>query len=409
MLASGEIDTGDILAFKETSFRASQRTASTAIAGLIGGAIGFALSETYRTFADTWGTFESQAIDIVVSIGIWFALALLGIGGALAAADSIINKDWQKAGFRILRAAPFLIVGGIAAGFIAQIVYQNIVDFEAVGRELDLCFEAGDRLCSAALVAQTPGRAIGWGVAGMLGGIPIGLAASSRTLTQNGAIGGLIGGLIGGAAFDPIALFIIGGPNGLPRMVGLVIIGALIGAAFSAITAARTNVFLEVLTGDYAGTQFPLTDSNMLVGCAANAAVTLRGDRDIKEHHFTLSWDGQRLSYECVRNSPAIDVDGTSATSGEIPMGSTITVGRTQLKAVGARSAAAPPAGSSTAGGTTTPPPAPGVPTPPSRPSVDTRRDQPAPSSLKPPTAGPKPAPTARPSIPVKKPDDPGR
>ena len=403
MLLSGETDTGATVAFQETSFRASQRTASTAVAGLIGGVIGFALSETYGNLVDTWGTFESQAVDIIVSVGIWFALALLGIGGALAAADSVINKDWQKAGFRVLRAAPLLIIGGIAAGFIAQIVYQNIVDFETVGRELDLCFEAGDRICSAALAAQTPGRAIGWGVAGMLGGIPIGLAASSRTLTQNGAIGGLIGGLIGGAAFDPIGL-LISGPEGLSRLVGFLLIGGLIGAAYSAITAARTSVFLEVLTGDYAGTQFPLTDSSMLVGCAANAAITLRGDRDVKEHHFTLAWDGQRLSYECVRNSPAIDVDGTSATSGEIPMGSIITVGRTRLKAVGARSAAAPRAGSSTAGGTT-----PFPPTPPSRPNVDTRRDQPAPSPLKPPTAGPKSTPPTRPSIPVKKPNDPGR
>lgn len=397
------------MAFQESSFRASQRTASTAIAGLAGGVIGFALSETYGNLVDTWGTFESQTIDIIVGVGIWFALALLGIGGALAAADSIINKDWQKAGFRLLRAAPFLIVGGIAAGFIAQIVYQNIVDFETVRRELDRCFEAGDRICSSALAAQTPGRAIGWGVAGMLGGIPIGLAASSKTLTQNGAIGGLIGGLIGGAAFDPIGLFIVSGPEGLSRLVGFLLIGGLIGAAFSAITAARTSVFLEVVTGDYAGTQFPLTDSNMLVGCAANAAITLRGDREVKEHHFVLSWDGQRLSYECVRSSPAIDVDGTSSTSGEIPMGSTITVGRTQLKAIGSRSPAAPLAGKSTAGGATTPPSTPSTPTPPSRPSVDTRRDQAAPSPLKPPTAGPKTTPPARPSIPVKKSNDPGR
>lgn len=400
---------GANVAFQETSFRASQRTASTAIAGLAGGVIGFALSEIYSNLVDSRATFESQAIDIIVGVGIWFALALLGIGGALSAADSIINKDWQKAGFRVLRAAPFLIVGGIAAGFIAQIVYQNIVDFETVGRELDRCFEAGERLCSAALAAQTPGRAIGWGVAGMLGGIPIGLAASSKTLTQNGAVGGLIGGLIGGAAFDPIGLLIVSGPEGLSRLVGFLLIGGLIGAAFSAITAARTSVFLEVVSGDHARTQFPLTDSTMLVGCAANAAITLRGDREVKEHHFVLSWDGQRLSYECVRSSPAIDIDGTSATSGEIPIGSTITVGRTQLRAIGSRSTAGPFGGKTTVDDATKPPTTPRAPAPQSRPNIDTRNDQPKQSPRRPPAAGPTSAPPARPSIPIKKSNDPGR
>jgi len=397
------------VAYRETSFRASQRTASTAIAGLAGGVIGFALSETYGFFVDTWGTFDSMVVDIIVGIGVWFALALIGIGGALAAADSVINKDWQKAGLRVLRAVPFLIVGGIAAGFVAQLVYQNIVDFEAVGRELDRCFEAGDRFCSAALAAQTPGRAIGWGVAGMLGGIPIGLAAASKTLTQNGAIGGLIGGLIGGAAFDPVGLLVTSGPEGLPRLIGLVLIGTLIGAAFSAITAARTSVFLEVASGDYAGTQFPVTDSSMLVGCAANAAITLRGDREVKEHHFILTWDGQRLTYECVRNSPAIEVDGSSGTSGEIPLGSTIKVGRTQLKALGSRSTGATATASTPPSGAATPPPASGPAGPPSRPTIDTRGAQAelAPRRVASPNAPS--APLARPSIPIKKPNDPGR
>jgi hypothetical protein len=396
------------VAYRESSFRASHRTASTAIAGLVGGVVGFALSETYSYFVDTWGAFDSMAVDIIVSIGVWFALALLGIGGAIAAADSVMNKDWQKAGLRVLRAAPFLIVGGVAAGFIAQIVYQNIVDFETVSRELDRCFEAGDRFCSAALAAQTPGRAIGWGVAGMLGGIPIGLAASSKTLTQNGAIGGLIGGLIGGAAFDPVGLLIVGGPDGLPRLIGFVLIGTLIGAAFSAITAARTSVFLEVVSGDHAGTQFPLTDSSMLVGCAANAAITLRGDREVKEHHVLLSWDGQRLSYECVRNSPAIDVDGSAGSSGEIPIGSTITVGRTQLKALGSRSAAGTSSASAPAGSSATRP-APGPPEGAKRPSIDTRNVQGQQTRRSAPGAAQGFTPPSRPSIPIRKPNDPSR
>lgn len=320
-----------IVGFQETAYRGAQRTISTAIAGLVGGGIAFLLSEPYGAFVDTTGFNAGSVVDIVVSIGLWFALVLIGIGGAVTTADAVINRDWAKARFLILRAAPYLIVGGIVAGFIAQIAYQNLVDFEQVNRELDRCFAQGDDICSQALLAQVPGRAIGWGIAGMLGGIPIGLAASSRRLAQNGAIGGLIGGLIGGAAFDPIGLIFTSGTGGVERFVGILLIGTLIGVAFSLITTARTTAFVEIMNGDAAGTQFPITDEVMLVGCANNAAITLRGDREVKEHHFQLKWDGAHASFECVRNSPMLEVDGTATSSGLIPLGATVKVGRTEL------------------------------------------------------------------------------
>ncbi len=402
------------MGFQESRFRASQRTASTAVAGLIGGVIAFALSEPYGRFIDRFDGDLSTAGGILAQVGVWFALAILGIGGALTAADSAINKDWEKARFLVLRAAPLLLVGGVIAGFVAQLVYQNIVDFEAVARAYERCREAGDPRCFAGLRGQLPGRAIGWAVAGMLGGIPIGLAASSRTLAQNGAVGGLIGGLIGGAAFDSVGTFVVGGPEGLPRLVGFLLIGTLIGVAFSAITAARTSVFLEVMNGDHAGTQFPLTDATMLVGCASNAAITLRGDRNVKEHHFELRLDGDRLTYECVRSSPAIAVDGVSATSGAIPLGSTILVGSTELRIQGSRRlAGGAPGGSIKAGGAAggaAGAGGPGPSAPPARPSISTRDVQPAPRPSPPPGSGEAPrgdAPRSRPSIPTNRPDQP--
>jgi hypothetical protein len=325
------------MAFVESSFRARQRTVNTAVAGLVGGIFGYALSEAYRTVYDEDGReYVGSALDILFSVGVWFALVVLGIGAAVTAADAVVNRDWKKAGFLIARAAPFLIVGGIIAGYIAQIVYQNVVDFESVRQAYDRCFDRGDRYCGAALAGQLPGRAIGWGVAGLLGGVPIGLAASSRRLAQNGAVGGLVGGLVGGAAFDPIGQ-LVSGPIGIPRLIGVVLIGTLIGLAFSIITSARTSAFVEVLTGDQAAMQFPITDERTLVGCASNAGITLRGDRNIREQHFELRWDGVSASYACVRNSPDITVDGVAAATGHIPFGSVVRVGDTELRVLGAK------------------------------------------------------------------------
>ena len=321
---------------QETRYNANRRTVGTAAAGFVGGIIGFALSEPMQYLVDD-RAFESEFVSILVGVGLWFALVVLGIGGAVTAADSILNRDWEKARYLLLRAAPLLLIGGIVAGFIAQLVYQNIVDFEAASRAYDRCFAAEDYGCAAADAIYRPGRAIGWGVAGLLGGIPVGLAASSRRLAQNGAVGGLLGGLVGGALFDSIDNIIPFGPPGQPRFIGIVLIGTLIGVAFSLITAARTEVFLEVLTGDFVGTQFPLTDAKMIVGCAANAGITLRGDRGIKEHHIELAWDGTNASFTCVRNSPAIEVDGVASTSGPLPLGATVRIGSTDLRLLGSR------------------------------------------------------------------------
>lgn len=325
------------MAFEETAYRGRQRTVSTALAGLFGAGAAFLLSEPYGVFIDTTDFNAGSFVDIVVGIGVWFALVLVGIGGAVTAADAILNRDWAKARFLLFRAAPFLVVGGIVAGFIAQIAYQNLVDFERVSREFDRCFTQGDNICAGALLAQVPGRAIGWGIAGMLGGIPIGLAASSRRLVQNGAVGGLIGGLIGGAAFDPIGLIFSGGTGGVARLVGILLIGVLIGVAFSLITTARISAFVEIRNGDFAGAQFPITDDAMLVGCASNAAITLRGDREVKEHHFQLRWDGEHAFFDCVRNSPMLEVDGVASSSGPIPLGATVKVGRTEFRVLDAK------------------------------------------------------------------------
>jgi len=367
------------MSFQESSFRSKRRTINTAIAGLSGGVIAFALSEPYNRYIDANRDFTGDMFDIIANTGVWFALIILGIGASITAADAVVNQDWKKAGFLIARAAPFLIVGGLIAGYIAQIAYQNLVDFEAVSDAYDQCFDANDRFCAAGLAAQMPGRAIGWGIAGMLGGIPIGLAASSRRLAQNGAIGGLVGGLLGGAAFDPVGVLIVSGPEGISRLVGVVLIGTLIGVAFSVITAARTSAYVEVLNGDFVGTQFPINDAVTLVGCASNAAITLRGDRGIKEHHFELHWDGDSASFVCVRNSPDIDVDGVTGASGAVPLGAVIKVGSTELRLLGSRAAKANFGGTTGAASTAgkndgSSPDAPA----PDRPNISTR-DVPAP------------------------------
>lgn len=381
---------------QEQRYRASRRTIGTAAAGFAGGVVGFGLSEPYNNFVGDAAV--GGAVDIIRDVGVWFALIMLGIGGLLAAADALINRDWRKAGLLVARAAPFLLIGGIIAGFIAQLVYQNLVDFEAADRAIDACIARNAASCPEANALYRPGRAIGWGVAGLLGGIPVGLAARSRQLAQNGAIGGLIGGLAGGAVFDSIGSAIDTGEFGLPRLIGVVLIGTLIGLAFSVITTARSGLFLEITSGDFTGTQFLITDPVMIVGCASNAAITIRGDRDIKEHHFELRWDGTQANFSCIRNSPAIEVAGAPITAGTIPLGSDVRVGRTIFR-LGGSGGPSPGAGDTTSGTARR-----AAPATPDRPSLTVRdtAERSRPTSGPPPTRPPDSG--GRPTIDVRKP-----
>ena len=140
--------------FRETpgGIKTTNRLGVLALAGLVGGIIGFALSEPVLN--DSVESIEQARI----STGIWFALAIFGMGAAIIAGNAFLDRK-PPVPENIVIAIVSLLIGGFVAGYLAQVVFTAMT-------------EDGDSL--------RPARAIGWLIAGALGGLAVG--ASFRSL-----------------------------------------------------------------------------------------------------------------------------------------------------------------------------------------------------------------------------------
>ena len=285
------------------------------LAGLVGGMIGAVLSEVIQGGGES--RFFNNSLE--VSTGVWFALALLGIGAAMSVSQGIAERNPEKSGQAALLAIPASLVGGFIAGVIAQSVYGP--------------------LSESGLPNEIP-RAVGWAIAGGLGGAAVGAGFRSFIRVRNCAIGGLAGGFVGGLAFNTVGEIV--GSGFSSRFVGITLIGALMGLAVGLIDKVTVTSFIEQAMREGAPIRFSLFDQSTILGCAGNVGITVKGDPNVSEHHLRLTKQGSSLGFQCVGNAFPITVNGQQATSGMLNNGDVFIVGNTQLRYVAGKSGGQP-------------------------------------------------------------------
>lgn len=280
------------------------------LAGLIGGMIGAVLSEVIQGGQDD--RFFSDSLEL--SSGVWFALALLGIGAAMSVSQGISERNPEKSTSAALLTIPASLVGGFIAGVIAQSVYGPLAE--------------------GGLPNEVP-RAIGWAIAGGLGGAAVGAGFRSLVRVRNCALGGLAGGFAGGLVFNTVGRIVDSGFGS--RFVGITLIGTLMGLAVGLIDKVTVSAYIEQAMREGAPIRFALFDQSTLLGCASNVGVTVKGDAGISEHHLRLTKQGKSLAFQCVGNASPITVNGQQMSTGVLNNGDVFVVGNTQLRyAVGA-------------------------------------------------------------------------
>jgi hypothetical protein len=285
------------------------------LAGLVGGVIGAVLSEVIQGGGES--RFFSDSLEM--STGVWFALALLGIGAAMSVSQGISERNPEKSSQAALLAIPASLVGGFIAGVIAQSVYGPLAD--------------------SGLPNEIP-RAVGWAIAGGLGGAAVGAGFRSLVRVRNCAIGGLAGGFVGGLAFNTVGEIV--GSGFSSRLVGITLIGALMGLAVGLIDKVTVTSFIEQAMREGAPIRFSLFDQSTILGCAGNVGITVKGDPNVSEHHLRLTKQGSSLGFQCVGNASPITVNGQQATSGMLNNGDVFIVGNTQLRYVAGTSGGQP-------------------------------------------------------------------
>jgi hypothetical protein len=285
------------------------------LAGLVGGVIGAVLSEVIQGGGES--RFFSDSLEM--STGVWFALALLGIGAAMSVSQGISERNPEKSSQAALLAIPASLVGGFIAGVIAQSVYGPLAD--------------------SGLPNEIP-RAVGWAIAGGLGGAAVGAGFRSLVRVRNCAIGGLAGGFVGGLAFNTVGEIV--GSGFSSRLVGITLIGALMGLAVGLIDKVTVTSVIEQAMREGAPIRFSLFDQSTILGCAGNVGITVKGDPNVSEHHLRLTKQGSSLGFQCVGNASPITVNGQQATSGMLNNGDVFIVGNTQLRYVAGKSGGQP-------------------------------------------------------------------
>jgi len=197
-----------------------RRVQRFAVAGLAGGALGYFCT----TILD-----EPSLLSTRESLRGYYAVYFMVIIGCVGV--GLIFIDARLRGQRVAsdlfaRAAIALVVLGLVSGYVGQFLFEVMLPD---GLPL-VCFDPDGCITWEVRVA----RMLSWGLAGVVGGLGVGLAFGTRHRTERAAAGGLGGGLLGGLLFDEIVALVGNGSPGLARLIGCGVIGLLIGAGIAA-------------------------------------------------------------------------------------------------------------------------------------------------------------------------------
>lgn len=249
-----------------------------AVFGALGGLVGWLL---YGVFGDPTASDSRQ----------W----LLGgaiIGGSIGYFVVSVEAIRDRALVRFCRLASYGLVLGAAGGALGLWVGDQV--------NFLLLEQYGGRRLEVALLA----RGLGWLLLGWAVGLSEGVAARSLAKLSYGAVGGALGGFLGGSLFGLLYLLPLQrGPDAaeqtaLAGAVGLMILGACIGALSALVRGVFQPASLKVLRGWQEGRDYPLDKARTWLGRDEAADVPLFRDLRIEKRHALLRREKDRFILE---------------------------------------------------------------------------------------------------------------
>lgn len=274
------------------------RTYFYAVLGAIGGLVGWQISGLLGL---------SFVTNLYLSEMLVGALIGLSIGVLIGITEGLMTFNWVQAG----KAGLFSGFLGLLAGGIGLPLSEFL--FQAVG-------------------AGTFGRALGWGVFGMLIGLAEGIVGKSQI--WKGVLGGLIGGVVGGVLLESIQRFLQNPLTG--KAAGLVLLGASVGAFISLIVTLLSRAWLEVKSGKLKGTEFMLDKfmakgfPSIAIGSSPLKSEIVLPDPDIAPQHAMLSGDGMHFALKDMSMAGTY-IDNRKIELAQLANGQKIRMGNTEM------------------------------------------------------------------------------
>ncbi len=274
------------------------RTYYYAVLGAIGGLIGWQVSNLIGL---------SFISNIYISEAVVGAMVGTSIGLLIGITEGAMTLNLLQA----VKSGVISALLGLLAGAIGLPLSEAI--FQTVG-------------------AGIFGRAVGWAFFGMMIGLAEGLVGGSQI--WKGMLGGLIGGGVGGFLLEVMNRLLKA--SVFSKAIGLLLLGASVGAFISLIVVLLSRAWLEVKSGKLKGTEFIL-DKFMrargpvvAIGSSPLKSEIVLPDPDIAPQHAMLTGDGTKFTLK------DMSLNGTFVNRRKIELtqltnNSTIQMGNTEL------------------------------------------------------------------------------
>ena len=181
-------------------------------------------------------------------------------------------------------------------------------------------------------VLQLIGRSLAWCLAGMAMGLGQGIALRSKRLVLYGFLGGIVGGLLGGLLFDPIDLILLGPDKPSAhwsRLIGIIVIGASVGAMIGVVELLARDAWLRMTQGPLTGKEFLLFKDVMNVGASPRSDIYLFNDPQVAEHHAIIRTMGEECEIEARQSTAPVLLNNRPAQRTRLRHGDNVTIGQT--------------------------------------------------------------------------------
>jgi hypothetical protein len=219
-----------------------------------------------------------------VDVNLFLGGALIGgmIGYFVVGVDALRDQSVV----RFARLASYGVVLGAIGGALGM-WFGDIVNI------------ALQKAFGARFIVPILARGFGWSLLGVAIGASEGIAARSLGKLSYGTLGGALGGFVGGALFELL--------YGLARTslsssylgsaVGLVILGACIGALSALVQAVFQPASVRVLRGWQEGREYPLDRLATLLGRAEDADIAIFRDMKVEKKHAVIRREGEKYVF----------------------------------------------------------------------------------------------------------------
>lgn len=299
--------------------------------GLIGGIIAWLLQEfifdvdALTIFSDWFGKslYTASESDIALAVRLSSGISFCGVGLAIGAIMGLGEGIYYGSPSNAAKYAGIGAVLGLAlgfvSGFVAQIIYSALLsDTSEYTSEIYL-----------AVV-----RALGWGILGAGIGASIGLIKPEKMRILNCSLGGLAGGFVGGFLFNFIAASASTGEDDsgiIARLVGIILMGALIGLGIGLLEQFAKAAWLKVIRGEFEGKEYLVFEGTTSIGNSGKNTIVLFKDKLVAPNHCEIVQEGNKYVLVDKGSPMGTVVNGMRITRHVLKQGDAIAIGNSVL------------------------------------------------------------------------------